>query len=169
MSRSKDFMKISFNYPPIRPALAVHPEISIYIFGRISSNAKTSFVLSTLHHCLCLHVSERQVSVKPRCRVRWCVGSPTASPTFVCRWLSEILWWNWGFSADAQWVSSPTRLRHGLRHSVCQKRRRWWSEGQRDRYIDPARWTNVPVPLTLKKAVPNRDDYNRILRFYTDL
>ena len=30
MSRSKDFMKISFNFPPIRPALAVYPETSIY-------------------------------------------------------------------------------------------------------------------------------------------
>ncbi len=30
MSRSKDFMNISFNCPPIHPALAVYPEISIY-------------------------------------------------------------------------------------------------------------------------------------------
>lgn len=30
MSRSKDFMKTSFYYPPIHPALAIYPEISVY-------------------------------------------------------------------------------------------------------------------------------------------
>ena len=44
-----------------------------------------------------------------------------------CQWLSETLWWDWVFPADAQWVSSPTCLRHGLRHSGCQKRQKWWS------------------------------------------
>ena len=111
-----------------------------------------SWTQSKSHHYPCLHVSKHQSSVKLKGRARWCVGSPTKSPTFVCRWLSEILWWDWEFSADAQWVSSPTHLRQSLRHSECRKRRRWWSEGQRDRYIDPARWTNVPVPLTLTNS-----------------
>ena len=38
-----------------------------------------------------LHASELQPSVKQKGHVRWCVGSPTASPTFFGLLLSETL------------------------------------------------------------------------------
>ena len=44
---------------------------------------------STRHHYLCLLASKHQVFAKQTDRARWCVGSPTRSPTFFSLLLSE--------------------------------------------------------------------------------
>ena len=50
-----------------------------------SFRANTIDKKSTSHHYLCLRVSEHQFSATQTGHVRWCVDSPTKSPTFVCQ------------------------------------------------------------------------------------
>ena len=55
------------------------------LMSRSKNNNSFSHRPPTLHHCPCLHALKHLSFAKLRGHVRWYVGSPTKSPTFVCR------------------------------------------------------------------------------------